>query len=277
MNRHSFLLAATILVFVAFPLAVFGEENESGNSKYYPKMINPPGFYEGVFLISMIGGKTIAPGGSYLKHEKVYDERIRDNIVSGNYQSVVPVNENRYFQAEYIPKGIGQMDLEYGSWEHFGTGISAFQYSIDTIRQDAIPGSSLDNVRYETVPVVRNLFKGNAITMLLTYHPVSRKILDPYLAFRAGFVGFSGEAHSALEYNPYRKSNKVRNGIGKVLGGGVGMNVFMGRTYGIKIEGSYYKNYLKADMFDNRILNSYHAQIGLFMNYSSVAAEMENF
>lgn len=38
--------------------------------KYYAKLKYPPGFYQGAFLISFMGGGSLAPSGSFISHEK---------------------------------------------------------------------------------------------------------------------------------------------------------------------------------------------------------------
>ena len=59
------------------------EEEQKLIQKYYSKLKNPPGFYEGAFLVSFMGGTTLAPSGSYISHEKVYDQTIQNKIISG--------------------------------------------------------------------------------------------------------------------------------------------------------------------------------------------------
>lgn len=240
----------------------------------YPQLEYPPGFYEGVVLIGFMTGKTVAPSGSFLQHEKVYDQRMRDSIATGAVQNALPAIDVGYLQAEYVPEEIGQLDIEYGAWEHIGMGLSVFQYRIRAVRQDSFRTRDSYGHMYNPVPRERTIYQGNAVTMMTTFHPISRRMLDPYLALRFGFVGFTGEANAGLEPDPYRTGNKLRNGLGSVVGGGLGVNIFLGRTMGIKAEASYNRKFLKSDVFDRRTLNSYHAQIGVFFNYNTLARRM---
>ena len=49
------------------------EEEQKLIQKYYSKLKNPPGFYEGAFLVSFMGGTTLAPSGSVTKELNVIE------------------------------------------------------------------------------------------------------------------------------------------------------------------------------------------------------------
>ena len=238
----------------------------------YPKFINPPGFYEGAILVSLSRGITISPSGSYLDHEKVYDENVRTNIAVGGYNNSSPYQPGVAFQSEYVPGDIGQVEVEYGAWENVGLGLTINQYSIDALRQDVYPGFSYFEPWYQPVPEQRQVYRGTMASGLLTFHPISRSLLDPYVALRLGIVGFTGEAHAGLTYDRFRYTNKVR-GIGVGYGAAFGVNVFFGRTMGIKMEAGYNRQRLKADVFSGRTLSAFNAQVGFFINYSSLASK----
>src|SRR6185295_15362164 len=58
------------------------EKDKKELEKYYARLKYPPGFYEGAFLISFMGGTSLASGGSFISHEKVYDERLQGKIIT---------------------------------------------------------------------------------------------------------------------------------------------------------------------------------------------------
>ncbi|MCB1173118.1 MAG: hypothetical protein KDK39_06120 [Leptospiraceae bacterium] len=245
----------------------------SQNDQYYPKVDHPPGFYEGVILFSLMGGQTLAPSGSYIKDEKYYDDTVRTRIQLGEFGPPSLLQPGVVFQPEYLAENIYQMDIEYGVWEHFGLGLTLFQFYMNARRQD-IHNLPNNIVFYDPLPTKSNLYQGTGASMLFSYHPFTKKFIDPYLVLRAGVVGFTGEGHQGPYKDATRFSNKIHNGLGAVIGGGLGTNVFIGRKFGIKLEADYYQQFLKSDLFSKRNLNTYHAQIGFFMNVSSLAADM---
>ena len=110
---------------------------------------------------------------------------------------------------------------------------------------------------------------------LATYHPLPKHFFDPYLAVRMGIVGFTGEAHSGIDSNRFAYTNKVNNGMGGIAGLAGGLNIYIGRFTGIKTEVAYHKEYLRADQFSTRTLNSYQAMIGFFLNFSNIQYSLE--
>jgi hypothetical protein len=246
--------------------------------KYYAKLKNPPGFYEGAFLVSFMGGTTLAPTGSYISHEKVYDERVQQKIGTGSVnQGVYPSGtQGVYFQPSYNPGIASQFDFEYGWKDKIGLGFTIMQNSIEVVRQDVIPGVPAGFKEYvDPAPRKRTLYKGNSMQFLATFHPLPKTFFDPYLAFRGGVVGFTGEAHAGIDSNRFAFSNQVNNGIGGIMGLAGGLNIYFGRYSGLKTEVGYYSEYLKADQFSTRTLNSYQAMIGVFLNFSNIQSRLE--
>lgn len=254
------------------------EEELKISQKYYAKLKNPPGFYEGAFLVSFMGGTTLAPSGSYISHEKVYDERIQQKIGTGAAnQGLYPNNsQGVYFQPSYNPGIASQFDFEYGWRDKIGLGFTIMQNSIEAVRQDVIPGAASFSKEYvDLIPRKRTIYQGNSMLFLATYHPFPKTFFDPYVAFRGGVVGFSGEAHAGIEPNRFAYSNQVNNGIGGIVGFAGGLNIYFGRYTGLKTEVAYYNEYLKADQFSTRTLNSYQAMIGFFLNFSNIQSRLE--
>lgn len=253
------------------------EEEQKLIQKYYAKLKNPPGFYEGAFLVSFMGGTTLAPSGSYISHEKVYDQTIQNKIISGQVnEDVNPSYRGFYFQPSYNPGIARQFDFEYGWKDKIGFGFTVMQNSLEAVRQDVIAGPISYNKEYvDLSPRKRTLYKGNSMTFLATFHPLPKTFFDPYVAFRAGVVGFTGEAHSGVFPDRYAYTNKVNNGIGGIVGLAGGLNIYFGRYTGLKTEVAYYNEYLKADQFSTRTLNSYQAMIGFFLNFSNIQSRLE--
>ena len=251
--------------------------------KYYAKLKYPPGFYEGAFLMSFMGGSTLAPSGSFINHEKNYDEVLQYKIVNKQVNQDLPISNSQggmqngiYFKPTYIPGVASQFDFEYGWKEKIGLGFTIMQNSIDAKRQDVVPGISYFREVAEIVPIQRTIYRGNSMSFLSTYHPIPRNFFDPYIAGRVGVVSFTGEAHSGINHDRFAFTNQITNGIGGIVGVGAGLNIYLGRYFGIKTEIDYYREYLKADQFSTRTLNSYQAMIGIFVNLSNVQYKLEN-
>lgn len=97
--------------------------------------------YKGAFFFSFIGGRSIAPSGSFIRHEKDYDKTLALQIRNGDYinpLSAATSNTNlpSSFDAEYTPGYSWQIELEYGTFSYFGFGFTVSQFSIEAKRQD---------------------------------------------------------------------------------------------------------------------------------------------
>lgn len=260
------------------------QKNKAELNKYYAKLKYPPGFYEGAFLISFMGGSTLAPSGSFINHEKNYDNVLQYKVVnkeiSQDYYprgTIGEQDQGLYFKPTYTPGVASQFDFEYGWREKIGLGFTIMQNSMNAKRQDVIPGISYYKEYVEPFPRERTIYRGNSMSFLATYHPIPRNFFDPYIVGRAGVVSFTGEAHSGIFHDRFVYSNQITSGIGTIVGVGGGLNIYLGRYFGIKTEIDYYREYLRADQFSTRTLNSYQAMIGVFVNLSNVQYATENY
>ncbi|EOQ88488.1 hypothetical protein LEP1GSC202_2258 [Leptospira yanagawae serovar Saopaulo str. Sao Paulo = ATCC 700523] len=260
------------------------QKNNAELEKYYAKLKYPPGFYEGAFLISFMGGGTLAPSGTFISHEKNYDNVLQYKVVNKevsqdyyNQGNIRNEQSGLYFKPTYTPGVASQFDFEYGWKEKIGLGFTVMQNSMNAKRQDVIPGISYYKEYVDPFPRERTIYRGNSMSFLATYHPIPRNFFDPYLAARAGVVSFTGEAHSGITHDRFVYSNQITSGIGGIVGVGAGLNIYLGRYFGIKAEVDYYREFLKSDQFSMRTLNSYQAMIGVFVNLSNVQYKLEQY
>lgn len=242
-------------------------EKQMPEKDRYPTLQYPPGFYQGGFFLSIMGGRSIAPGGSYIRHEKDYDRRLAMQVQQGQIVNPVsaPADLPQTFDAQYTPGYSGQLDLEYGTFSHVGFGFTMTQFSIKADRQDVMLSTRRPPI-VTPVPVATTLYRGTTATGLAAFHFFEKTVFDPYLAMRAGMVGFSGEAHAGDMPDPNRLGNRIQNGIGIATGLGLGVNIHMTREFGIKAEAEYHKQYLKSDQFSSRTLDTVTAQVGIVVN-----------
>ncbi|TGL72131.1 hypothetical protein [Leptospira jelokensis] len=260
------------------------QKNNAELEKYYAKLKYPPGFYEGAFLISFMGGGTLAPSGTFISHEKNYDNVLQYKVVNKevsqdyyNQGNIRNEESGLYFKPTYTPGVASQFDFEYGWKEKIGLGFTVMQNSMKAKRQDVIPGISYYKEYVDPFPRERTIYRGNSMSFLATYHPIPRNFFDPYLAARAGVVSFTGEAHSGITHDRFVYSNQITSGIGGIVGVGAGLNIYLGRYFGIKAEVDYYREFLKSDQFSMRTLNSYQAMVGVFVNLSNVQYKLEQY
>lgn len=231
-----------------------------------------------------MGGGTLAPSGSFISHEKNYDSTLQYKIVtkevSQDYYPQGLIRNDQpglYFKPTYTPGVASQFDFEYGWKEKIGLGFTVMQNSMKAKRQDVIPGLSYYKEYVDPFPRERTIYRGNSMSFLATYHPIPKNFFDPYLAARAGVVSFTGEAHSGNSHDRFVYSNQITSGIGSIVGLGAGLNIYLGRYFGIKAEVDYYREFLKADQFSMRTLNSYQAMVGVFVNLSNVQYRLEQY
>lgn len=256
-------------VLLCLPLLSLHAQEKSERDRY-PTLEYPPGYYKGVFFFSSIGGRSIAPSGSFIRHEKNYDRLLSLQIQNGDFEN--PLNEESSatqfpssFDAEYTPGYSWLVELEYGTFSHLGFGFTVSQFSIEAKRQDVFLSGRTPPL-VTPLPLRTTLYNGTAAMGMAAFHPIEKSVFDPYLVLRAGMVGFNGEAHSSSLPNANRLSNRIQNGLGLATGAGLGVNIHFTRVVGIKAEAFYHKQFLKSDNFPTRTLDTYTAQIGIIVN-----------
>jgi len=233
---------------------------------------NTRGFLPGKIQLSLMGGASLASGGSFLRHEKDFDANLRTQYLlhgSGRIQSFAPgIPAPPPLHSSYSANPIAQFDMEYGAASRLGLGFSIFQFSLDARRQNVIRELSYEKQTIEPYARERMIYMGTAATVLIAYHPWPARRFDPYLALRAGIVGFSGEARQYLTHDPLRGSDRVSGGRGGIYGGGIGINFYMSPELGFRLELSGYNQALRSDLFSVRRLHSYHGLFGIFIRVS---------
>ena len=247
------------------------ETESAARQKTAPKPTAPViGFHEDALFVSIFGGKALAPNGSFIRHEKYYDSWVRTAIVQGTFGEKSVLQPGLPFIADYLPGDTYQFDLEYGLFEHLGLGLSLFQYDVKVARQD-VHTFPFDVRIYDPVPTRRRLFRGTTAAVMLSFHPLSRKEIDPYLTARAGGASFTGEAHQFGFHDNLRFTNEIKNGTSMMVGAGLGVNLFWNDLVGLKMEASFNRQFLRSALFSTRTLNTYHGEIGVIFNYRSLA------
>lgn len=230
------------------------------------------GFYRGSSSFSFAFGATLSPTGSYVKHEKKYDDALRYRIENKQVTQTIFQTPAVYFQSVYKNGGSFIFDYEYGLTDYFGIGFSAQYGDVPSERQDVFPTITANQGELVDVfPKDRTLYQGTMAGLLLSFHPLPESRLDPYIVLRAGFVGFTGYAHEQLYPDPYRFDYKVPNGLGSGFSIGAGLNFYATKFTGFKFEGSYTRQMLKSDLFSGRSLNLYHVNFGMIFHTGNMS------
>lgn len=261
-----FLMISTIL-----PAQDFQEEKKTST---------PPtkaGFGKDALVFSVLGGLTASAGGSYIDHEKKYEDAQRFLLASGLMDPPVLSFLARPYHFEQQNNASGQFSIEYGYGEHLGLGVTVLHFSIGAERQEIIPvlmlspQTGLPEQIYMLEPILteKTLYMGTSVLFQMVYHPFSGQLLDPYVAVRLGPGGFTGNAHRDLRYDPWRYDTRLENGTSRVAGAALGLNFYLGKSTGIIAEASVYRQLLQSNVFSFRGLTTSHIQVGFFLNTKS--------
>ena len=270
------ILAVFIILFVSFNLLSAEPVDENDPGKEAKQVI--PGFQKGALYFSLVGGIMLSTGGSLIEHEKVFDENQRFLLSADLFDPPVTSISGSPYQFEKQHKPIGQMGLEFGANDYIGIGMTVLHFAIESSRQVIHPfinastttgelerGDFLDPFASE-----KTLYQGTAMLFQITLHPFNKRSVDPYIALRTGIGGFAGNAYRNLQYDRLRMDSKIKNGITRVFGAAVGLNFYLKKSFGVRVEGGYYRQMLQSNIFSFRGLTSTQIQAGLFMNISNL-------
>ncbi|MCE9597502.1 MAG: hypothetical protein K8S54_06000 [Spirochaetia bacterium] len=229
------------------------------------------GFHEGFLGLSLLNGKSLAPAGSLISQEKEYDKAVRYRVASGGFVPILPTPQPLVFASEIIPRETVALEFEYGLSNYLGLGFFGMYSRIDISRQDILPLSTqLVRPVVEPLPVTRILYRGNVGGVSLFFHPLPTRRVDPYGGLRIGGGGFSGHAHSSLDPDPFRPSNRIRNGASALYGATLGTNIHVTDPVFLKVQVDYIRQNLKSNLFSSRSLGTYNILIGMGADLGSV-------
>lgn len=270
--RACSLIGTVIFLFFTAGLVAqdFGEEKKE-------PITTKPGFGKDALMFSITGGLTASAGGSYIRHEKKYEDTQRFLLASGLMDPPVLSFLARPYHFEQSNNPTGQFSIEYGYGDHLGLGVTVLYFSIGAERQEIIPvlmvssETGLPEQIYMLEPLLteKTLYQGTSVLFQMVFHPFPGRLLDPFAAFRLGPGGFSGNAHRDLRYDPWRYDTRLENGNSRVIGVALGLNFYLGKSMGIIAEAAAYRQLLQSNVFSFRGLTTSHIQFGFFLNTKS--------
>ncbi len=246
----------------------------------------PTGFSKGHLFLSFSSGELSPPRGSLVEQEKAYDANIRVQVSTGNLTvrvgsvtvpaSTFPVILGSSFRTSKV----GQTDLEYALTNWIGLGLSYSSFSIHFSQQDVVSTYSTSSIngqptlqRQDSVfllPIRQPLFNGNLLQVLASVHFLSGRVVDPFIAVRAGGSSFETMAHHDTSVDPYRYLRRP-HGTGRAVGAGVGVNVHFSDQYALRVEAAGQRQLLQSEVFARRSLSTFQMAAGLTVNVTRFA------
>lgn len=256
--------------------------DDTANESDGPRPGNSNGFSgsRGRIILAATGGATLAEG-AYIRHERRYADILRareamDDIDVEFYNQFEVPSSARTL--EVMPGESAQLDIEYMIRDYLGLGITGLYFEVKGRGQDVLPGYRLDTatLKYERQDYIEpfprefSLYKGTSALFQAVLHlpgGVGQRF-DPYLALRAGGTAFTGTAHDDFYHDPINETSNVSNGRGLVGGAALGLNISLAESAGFRVEGAYYRHFLRSQLFDQRALTSYHVLGGFYIRYN---------
>ncbi len=226
------------------------------------------GFHSDRVSISLLAGAPIsAPSGSFISHEKGYDNYLLYQIQTGQITTDLLGQQARYYNPVYESGALFIWDLEAAMTDHFGAGVSMLFSSISTRRQDVLPWRDSSDQYIMNYPDERVLYSEGALLGFLSYHPLTANRFDPYIKLRAGITFAHGYSHQYNIPDPYIFEADLNNGRGAIYGASLGINVYLNQYSALTLEFSSIGRSISADQFSNRTLNNDYLSVGVTLGF----------
>lgn len=230
-----------------------------------------PGFRRGSVVIFIVGTETLSTGGSAIDQEKKFNEEVKLLTLIGSAQ-VFP-NYPATFVPDYKAKnrsGIAA-GAEYGITDSIGLGASVLNLDLGYTGTNivSIPGRNY----VSPIPREGKIMNGNSLLVGGYYHFMKDRNLDPFVSAKIGAGSFSSSIHSSAfeEFNKYPVYGyKGRAAVFSVSGG---LNFYLNKNSGIRIEAAGYHFEMNSDTYSKRVLDVFQFQAGFFTNLQKYAEE----
>lgn len=264
--------------FFLFLLPVFlWAEPNPGQSEH------PYGFYKGIFLLSGTTGNSFHTGGSLISREKEIQKNLKTETASGQTplrllgQDATPLlglpNSQFSTPTSY------RLFFEYGVTDKIGLGFAASSFSMDATNNreyldfPRLSPSHPNPTYVEALPYTRRFYNDKMYSLAVSFHPLSRSRIDPFVNLEAGIVQYttsSRNIHPSTAFEPVTST-----GTGYGVRAGAGVNFFLTPEFGLQLEISGQKKWLKSDIIGNTNLESVQIQMGFLFNFENIAKYSE--
>lgn len=240
----------------------------------------PTGFYDGIILLSGHGGSSLQASGNLITHDREVSQSEQKDVTEGRRPILAlssgPLSTAFLVDPDYSRGNQSFADLEYGVTSHIGLGISSGSGSVTVRRQEMLPqikslAAPSGPVPYmEAVPMQRKYYSENGLFALVSFHPLSETLMDPYVIVRAGGVVTETAYRGSDDYFSLFLQPNTR-GSGWMANAGLGLNIFMTREFGFKVEASGIHRYLHADAYSKKTLDTAMVTAGFIFNWDAMS------
>ncbi|EMJ97870.1 hypothetical protein AB3N61_12055 [Leptospira sp. WS58.C1] len=244
---------------------------------------HPYGFYKGIFLLSGTTGNSFHTGGSIISREKEIQKNLKTETTSGQTplrllgQDVSP--PLGLPNSQFSTPTSFRFFFEYGVTDKIGLGFAASSFSMDATNNREyldLPrlSSSQPNPTYvEAFPYTKRFYNDVMYSLVVSFHPVSRSRVDPFINLEAGLVQYSTSSRNIHPSSVFEPITSTGTGYGARAGAGV--NFFLTPEFGLQLEISGQKKWLKSDIIGNTTLESVQIQMGFLFNFENIAKYSE--
>lgn len=247
------------------------------------KVEHPYGFYKGIVLLSGTVGNSSYTGGTLISREKEVQKNLKTEASSGqiplrllaqdaspllslpNSQFSTPTNTRLFF--------------EYGVTDKIGVGFSGSSFSMDVTNNreyldiSRMSPSQPNPTFLEAVPATSQFYNDIMYSLAVSFHPLSMSRVDPFLNLEAGLVQYTTSSRNIHPSGLFEPATSTGSGYG--MRAGAGMNFFLTPEFGLQLEISGQKKWLRSDVIGNTTLESVQLQIGFLFNFENIAKYSE--
>lgn len=217
-----------------------------------------------------VGNNISAPGGSFVRHEKLYDQT--QNLLISNRQLTYPAPLESLppspKSSQYTPGIFFKIGFEYRLSKSFGIGSTVAMTNLFAKRSlffiDPREGKAFASPLNFTDDFQLAL---TSFTADLYYHFFDMGNFKPFAGVHSGIVFAQGIAHQSFQLAIDRQDEEIHNGRGYVYGASLSANIFFHEQFGIRPEFIFMRYDFTADEFSSRSYHNVFFNIGFFVNY----------
>jgi len=221
-----------------------------------------------LFIYFTAGPNLSAPNGSFIRHEKLFDETQNLMIMSGQLKNGAPFENMPTIpkSAQYEAGGLFMMGFEQKLSKYLGLGSSLSVTNVWAKRLNLFRDPRDGNVYVFPYIRIKDDFVMalSALTADVYFHFFEFNKFKPFMSFRTGPVFASGNAHHGFTLAVDREDESIHNGRGIVYGSSLGSNIFFTPNFGLRPEIFYLRYDFQADEFSNRSYYNVFLNIGFF-------------
>ncbi|MDH5657381.1 MAG: hypothetical protein OEZ34_15825, partial [Spirochaetia bacterium] len=257
------------VLFLNFSLLAEEPEKDEEPEKLSHESSAEPGFVKGAFYFSIWLGASLAPpDGSFIRHEKLYDETRNLEILQGQLGYIQPFESWVAVPSKnsYTSGGVFGFSFDYALSRFIGTGFSFFSTNVWAERHNTFRDPRDGRLYLIPFELDDDYQLGlSALSLDLGLHILPSKAVDPFIKFHGGPAFASGRAHQTFTKDFYKYNERIHNGRGFVYGASLGCNFYFDQRAAIQAEVKYLRYDFHADELSNRTFYNTFLSIGFLV------------